>query len=242
MAEWKAKRFWTAAGIAEVPGGWQIRLDDRPVRTPARALLIVPARPLAGAIAAEWDMQGDAVDPAGMPMTRSANAAIDKVTPQFDEVAALIAAYGETDLCCYRAEGPEALRTRQSDAWDRLLGWARDELHAPLVRVTGVTPVPQPEKSLARLRARVHDMDPFALTALHDLVVISGSLLIGLAALDGRFPIGDLWQYSRVDEHYQESRWGKDDEAAAMADCRRAEFFHAARFHDLSRNVSGDRP
>ncbi len=238
MTEWKAKRFWACTGIAETAEGWQVRLDDRPVRTPAKACLAVPARALAEAIAAEWDAQQDIIDPAGMPMTRSANAAIDKVASQFDEVATLVAAYGETDLCCYRAEGPETLRKQQAEAWNGLLDWARDELHAPLVQVTGVTPVPQPEASLARLRAQVGALDAFALTALYELVSISGSLLIGLAALEEQFPVEDLWRHSRVDERFQESQWGIDQEAAAMTEFKRAAFFHAALFHRLSRKTA----
>ena len=235
MAEWTVKRFWQAAGVAETPGGWQVELDGRAVRTPAKALLCLPTRALAEAIAAEWDAQGQKLDPRSMPMTRSANAAIDKVTPQFDDVVAVIAAFGETDLCCYRAEKPERLRALQADAWDGLLAWSRDELGAPLVQTSGIVPVPQPEASLERLSLRVRDCDPFALTALHDLVAISGSLLIGLAALEQRFGIEDLWQRSRIDESFQESQWGVDDEAAETAEQKHKAFLHAADFHRLSR-------
>ncbi len=234
MAEWKAKRFWTEAKAEQGPDGWEVRLDGRPVKTPAKALLVVPSKALAEAIAAEWDALEEAIDPGAMPLTRSANAAIDKVATQFDEVAALIAAYGETDLVCYRAEGPELLCAQQADAWDELLDWARDELEAPLETCVGVVPRPQPERSVARLRDEVVSLDPFALTALHDLVAMSGSLLIGLAALRGRLPEEDLWTRSRVDETFQESQWGADEEASVTASYKRGEFLHAARFFRLS--------
>ncbi len=238
MAEWTVKRFWQAANVAKTDGGWQVELDGRVVRTPAKALLRLPTRALAEAIAAEWDAQEQKLDPLSMPLTRSANAAIDKVTPQFDDVVEVIAAYGETDLCCYRAAAPEHLRSLQAEAWDGLLAWSRDELGAPLIQATGIVPVLQPEASLERLRARVRGCDPFALTALHDLVAISGSLLIGLAALEARFGVEDLWQRSRVDEFFQESQWGVDEEAAEAAEQKRAAFLRAAHFHRLSRALA----
>mgnify|MGYP002781349354 FL=1 len=47
------KRFWKEAGVAADDAGFAIHLDGRAVRTPARAPLLVPSRPLAEAIAAE---------------------------------------------------------------------------------------------------------------------------------------------------------------------------------------------
>ncbi|MDV7142261.1 ATP12 family protein [Tropicimonas sp. TH_r6] len=234
MAEWKAKRFWKEAKAVRGPDGWDVQLDGRPVKTPAKAPLVLPSQALAEAIAAEWDALEEAVDPSIMPLTRSANAAIDKVATQFDEVAALIAAYGETDLLCYRAEGPEALCAQQAAAWDDLLDWAREDLGAPLEVCVGVVPHAQPEESVARLRHEVASLDAFALTALHDLVAMSGSLLIGLAALRGRLPEEDLWARSRVDENFQESQWGADEEASVTASFKRGEFLHAVRFYRLS--------
>lgn len=235
MAEWSVKRFWKEASAQEVEGGWQVVLDGRPVRTPAKAPLVVPSRALADAIAAEWDAQVERVDPSTMPLTRSANAAIDKVSAQFEEVAGLIAAYGETDLCCYRAEGPQQLCTQQADAWDELLAWSGEAFNAPLEVTVGVVPRAQPAPSLAALQSEVRKLDAFALTALHDLVSISGSLLIGLAALRERLPIDELWRRSRIDETFQESQWGVDEEAAVTAAYKREEFLHAERFYQLSR-------
>ncbi len=238
MTEWKAKRFWTEAQVAEVEGGWEVRLDGRPVRTPGKQPLVLPTLALAEAIAAEWDAQEGVIDPLSMPCTRTANSAIEKVAPQKAEVAALLAAYGESDLLCYRAEGPAALIERQAAAWDPLLDWARTVLGAPLVPTAGIVHVAQPADSLSRLAARVAALGPFELAAFHDLVALSGSLVIALAVLDGHAPPEALWDVSRIDEMWQEEQWGTDEEAAEAAARRRGDFLQAKTFLDLVARIS----
>ncbi|RAP39739.1 ATPase [Rhodovulum viride] len=235
MTEWALKRFWTEAGIGTAEGGYAVLLDGRPVKTPAKMPLVVPTRAMAEAIALEWDAQDAQVAPLTMPVTRAANAAIDKVRVQRAEVAELIAAYGESDLLCHRAESPPALARRQAAAWDPLLAWAAEALGAPLTPTVGVIPMRQPAESLARLRARVAGFDPFELTALHDLVGLSGSLVIGLAAAETVETPERLWDLSRIDETWQEEQWGSDAEAAEAAAARRRDFLQARRFLDLSR-------
>ena len=112
MSEWKQKRFWKEASVGEVDGGFTILLDGRTVKTPAKAALVMPTRVMAEAAAAEWQAQEDEVLPLTMPVTRSANAAIDKVAIQHGEVADMLAAYGGTDLLCYRADSPQELIER----------------------------------------------------------------------------------------------------------------------------------
>lgn len=234
MSEWKAKRFWKTANITACDDGFGILLDDRAVKTPAKAELIVPTKGLAEAIADEWEAQVGVVNPLSMPMTRSANAAIDKVTPQHAEVATLVAAYGDADLLCYRADGPNSLIARQAETWDPLLDWAAHRFGARLVPVAGVMHRPQDPESLKKLSKNVHRMDPFTLTAFHDLVGLSGSLVIGFAALYDYAEPARLWQWSRVDEIWQQEQWGVDEEAQELAEHKLGEFEHAKRFHDLA--------
>ena len=238
MAEWKQKRFWTAATTRPAEGGFEILLDERPLRTPSKAPLIVPTLALAQAIAAEWDAQVEMVKPQTMPATRSANAAIDKVAHQHDEVAELISEYGGSDLLCYRAESPEALVLRQDEAWNPLLEWAETTLGAKLLRVAGVMPLAQPEESLRALRERVFAMPDFELVAFYDLVSLSGSLIVGFAATHDLMPIDDLWHVSRVDESWQEDTWGHDEEAADLAETKRLAFLHAWNFHKLAQRTA----
>lgn len=233
MSGWAPKRFWKAASVVEAEGGYGIALDGRTVKTPAKAALVVPTRALAEALAAEWEAQAELVNPATMPTTRTANSAIDKVRPQRAEVAELVAAYGGTDLLCYRAEAPDALVARQEALWDPLLDWAAQALRAPLAVTRGVVPVAQSEAALAALQAEVAALDEWQLSALHDLVGITGSLVLGLAVAHGRIPVEEAWTLSRIDEDWQAEQWGLDEEAAEHAALRRAALLDAARFWAL---------
>ncbi|GGH40670.1 Chaperone required for the assembly of the F1-ATPase [Cribrihabitans marinus] len=234
MSDWKPKRFWKEATVVADADGHSVALDGRPVRTPAKALLVLPTRAMAEAVAAEWDAQGKVVDPESMPVTRSANAAIDKVRPQHAEVAEMLAAYGDSDLLCYRADHPDELVARQSAAWDPPLDWAETELSARLLPAAGVIHRPQDPRALAALGRRVHAMSPYHLAAFHDLVSMSGSLILGFAAaLDWDRPEA-IWQLSRLDELWQEEIWGVDDEARTLAERKGKAFMHAKRFYDLA--------
>ncbi len=235
MSGWSAKRFWTRADVVEQDAGFAVELDGRPVKTPAKAPLVLPTRALAEAVAAEWDAQQGHVRPETMPLTRWSNSAIDTVTPQFDAVVEIVAAYGATDLVCYRAETPAGLVARQAEGWDPLMQFAARDLGAPLVATTGVIPVAQPPASLARLEAAVRTLDPFALTAFHDLVSLSGSLVLGFAVIRGVAAPEALWDVSRLDEAWQAEVWGSDDEAEAAAALKRQTFLDAFKFHELSR-------
>jgi chaperone required for assembly of F1-ATPase len=233
MSSWAAKRFWQSATVAEAPGGFRVLLDAREVKTPAKTPLIVPTQALAEAIAAEWQAQDTKVRPETMPFTRSANSALDKVTPQFAEVAELIAAYGASDLLCYRAGHPTELVARQAAAWDPLLDWSAKVLSAPLTVTTGIVPIDQPAASVAALCARVQALTPFQLAGFHDLVAISGSLVLGFAISLGKIDVTEGWALSRIDETWQIEQWGEDEEASASEAVRKAGMMHAARFFAL---------
>ena len=235
MAEWKARRFWKTADIRPQGNGWEVVLDDRPLRTPGKLPLILPTEALARAIAAEWDAQTDVIDPNRMPLTRAANSAVEKVTPQFHDVTSMLGDYGGTDLLSYRASEPEALTRMQAVGWDPLIDWAATELRAPLRITHGVIPVPQDPAVLLKLQAEIASLDAFALTALHDLVTLPGSLILGLAVLRGRLDAETAWKLARIDEEFQADRWGRDEDADLAAQGRLEAMRNAERFYHLSR-------
>ncbi|MCP5088148.1 MAG: ATPase [Rhodobacteraceae bacterium] len=221
------KRFWTSADVFEAEGKYGISLDGRPVQTPAKARLLVPTKKIAQGIAAEWDAQEEQIDPLSMPTTRWANAATDKVASQMEDVVGMLASYGDSDLLCYRAAGPETLVARQAEAWDPVLEWAAEQYDAPLASTTGVIPVKQSNQSVENLRVVLQRFDAFQLASVHDLVTISGSLILALAVFERKMSPQIAWSAARIDETWQKELWGEDEEAEAAEEVRRTAFMFA---------------
>ena len=99
----------------------------------------------------------------------------------------------------------------------------------------GVVPVPQPAESLDILQRELDYVDDFGLAAAHDLISLSGSLILAFAVMRRHLDAVRAWDVSRVDEDWQTSQWGVDEDAAAATAVKRAAFLHAERFYHLSR-------
>ena len=227
------KRFWKDVAIVPQDGGWGIALDGRPMRTPHRAPLVVASTALAEAIAAEWEAQGETIDPRAMPMTGLANAAIDLATPDPAVFAEPIAAYAATDLLCYRDDRDAALQAEQVTAWNPVLAWAEAQFGVEFVITQGILPVDQPPATVAALREATLGHDPWRMTALTPLVTIGGSLVAGLACIEQAFDPEGLWDAVSLDQLYQERRWGADAEAQAQRAAHKRDWDNAVRFLGL---------
>lgn len=227
------KRFWKTATVEEADGGWTIALDGRRVKTPARVDLIVPTRVLADAIATEWNDVGEEIDPRAMPLTGLANAAIDRVTANPKRFADDLAKYGEGDLLCYRADGPEALVARQAEQWAPLLDWARRRYDVDFRIGEGVLHIPQPEGTVERLAHAVEALDPFRLAGLSPMVTIGGSLVTALAVIEGDVSPDRGWAAVSLDDRWQIEQWGADADAVKALENREHDFLAAARFLSL---------
>lgn len=223
------KRFWTTAAVTQAASGWGVALDGKPLRTPARAALTLPTAALAHTIAAEWNAQGDVVNPRSLPMTGLANAAIDRVAPDLAAFADGLAVFAENELLAYRADYPPPLVAHQAAQWDPWLAWAQQRYGIMFTTVTGIIHRPQPPATLARITSAYRAFDAFRLAALNPVVTISGSALIGLAVADGAMDAATAWEIGHLDELWQAEQWGKDPLAEAG---------HAERQADLGAAVS----
>jgi len=227
------KRFWTEVSVDQEGEGWSVELDGRPLRTPARAPLVVPNQALAEAIAVEWRSVEGQIDPRAMPLTGLANAAVDRIAPDRQAFAAGLARYAEADLACYRGDNPNGLVERQAHSWDALLGWARRRFDVDFIVTSGVTHVAQPEATVERLAHAVGALDAFQLAGLSPLVTIGGSLVAALAVLERAMTADEAWNAVSLDERWQLEQWGRDAEAEAAQENRRRDFMVAAQFLEL---------
>jgi chaperone required for assembly of F1-ATPase len=222
------KRFYKDVSVAPAEGGFCVLLDGKPIKTPARNALLLPTEALAGAIAAEWQNQGDEVIATTMPLLRLANTVVDGVAVNRADVIAAILRFGENDLLCYRAHQPPALAARQREGWDPLLTWVRQRHGAQMRVAEGVGHVDQTPDALLALCQALEEEGPFTLGALHVIASITGSAVLALAVAAGFITGENAFALSRIDEIYQAEKWGEDAEAARRA---------AALAHELDKAV-----
>ena len=229
------RRFYNATSVDKRGSGYTVLLDGLPVRTPGKAELIVPNRPLANAIADEWRSQGETVRQDEMHLNKIAATAIDRPDPMAADLVDTIVAYARTDLLCHRVESPIELARRQIDAWQPLLDWADATYGARLNVTTGIVPAIQPDAAVAALRTVVEQHSGMRLEALHNATTLLGSIVLGLALLAGRIKAAAAFDASQIDETYQLERWGEDTEAASRRAGLRREIEATERFARLLR-------
>ncbi|MEL0072542.1 MAG: ATP12 family protein [Rhodobiaceae bacterium] len=213
-----AKRFYDAVQpVALDNGRYAIMLDQYEVKTPARADLHLPHQALADMIAAEWAAQDEQVKPDTMPIMRLVSTALDRVAADPLATAHAFAAYGETDLLCYRAEHPDRLVERQTASWNPMLDWARARYDVSFATAQGILPVAQPQATLARL-VEIAGTDALWLTGLAHGAALLGSAVLTLALADGEIDAKQAYELAFLDDLFQIDEWGEDAEAMARLD------------------------
>jgi chaperone required for assembly of F1-ATPase len=226
------KRFYKEAAVDAIEDGYRVLLDGKPMRTPAKAVLVVPTRALAEAIAAEWrevPEMGE-LNVSHLALTRLTATGLDRVTTQRQRVIEDTAKYATSDLLCYRASDPTSLVERQHRTWQPLLDWAAERYGARLVVVEGTSFVVQPAEAVARLGEAVAAHGDLALSALYNLTHISGSLVIALAMAEGHLPAESAFAAAQLDELFQIERWGEDPIAALRHEGIKRDIDAGARF------------
>jgi chaperone required for assembly of F1-ATPase len=226
------KRFYKSVTVTDQFG---IALDGRSVKTPLKALLVLPNHALAEAVAAEWEAQIEVINPHAMPLTKLANTAIDRAVAEKSKITAEILEFAGSDMVCYRAESPEGLVLRQTTHWDPIIAWARSDLKAGFETVNTITHKIQSAAALRALEAHIATLDPFSFVAVHNLTTLTGSALLVTMVAAGKISADAGWLAANVDEDWQIGTWGEDAEAMVRREGRLGEFLACAKFLNLAR-------
>lgn len=235
--EKRRKRVYKTVAVTAEDGVYGVALDGRPLHTPSRTKLEHSAKALVEAVAEEWDAQKELIDPASMPMTKLLNTSLDRIAPNTVAVIDGLMSYADADLLCYRAERPSSLIERQAKVWQPIL----DELNAKrgisLTICSGLMPHKQTEETIAAITTAIESYGLMELTAFQAAASLTGSLVLGLALVDGHLSGAEIAAAAYLDETWQMEKWGEDKEALERKAQLEAEVLAVERFLELS-NVS----
>jgi len=233
----RIKRIYKDVAVKPLGAGYCVTLDGREARTLTRAALAAPSEHLAAAVAAEWAAQGEFIARQTMPLTALLSAAIDAGDVGAAQWRAEILTYLGSDLVCYRAETPAALTARQRQVWDPYVDWLGEEFNSALAVTQGVTAVAQPGEAITQVARALEAPAAFALFGITTATKISGSAVLALALWKEAWSADDIFAASRLDEHFQEQRWGADAEAKAREQQLQRDFFAVAEFMRLMKSA-----
>ena len=229
------KRFYKDVAVTKVDGGWQVTLDGRGVKTPAKAAQVVPTQVLAEALAEEWRAQGEELDYRTLPMRDLADYAIDRAGLDAAQIADKLLGFAETDTLCYRADPEHPLYRRQLDIWEPILTGIEERHGVQFERTSGILHRPLCAETVATLRAVVARHDPFTLAALEVLTALAASVAVGLAALEPDADALALFGAANLEQDVQAERWGWEQEAEAARQEKQDAFVRSAKFARLVR-------
>ena len=81
----------------------------------------------------------------------------------------------------------------------------------------------------------MNKMSIFQLASFHELVKITGSFILSLAAVEKIMSPERIWEAAVLDENWQSSLWGEDDEQKINLNLKKIAFFKAFEvYHSLS--------
>lgn len=232
------KRFYQNVSLVASPGGYEIHLDGKPVKTPARNTLLTKTRSIAEVMVEEWERQGEHISPDTMPITQLVMTAIDKISLRRVAHEAEILGYLDTDLLCYRAPETEPVGRRQKETWDPVLQWFSKRYGVVLSTTTELIALNQSAVAHQRVREDVQKLNDLRFTLLHLVTTETGSLILGLAFLDRQFEQEAVFQAAMVEdlfraEIYLEDFYGVSPDQEKRRNKLRAELRGASFFLSL---------
>ena len=228
------KRFYERAEAVAVDGVYAIQLDRRTAKTPKRKPLATRHDMLARAVADEWAQAGDVIDTNAMPLTKLLSTVIDLGPEEKSAWRELVLSYLQSDLLCYRASEPAALATRQKAIWDPYLTqWAAD-FGTPLKTVDGLMATPQPGEAIEAAGGFLDTLSMEHLLAVKGATEITGSAVLAISLGKGAGEADAIFDASRLDEHFQQERWGVDAEAKEREEAIRRDFDAIVQFLALT--------
>ena len=235
MEQKRAKRFYKAASYQACEGGYEVLLDSRSLKSPAKAPLILPTDALASTIAAEWDAQDDEIAPESMPIFSLAATAIDRVMTQRKMLDEELVRFGENDLISYRCSPDEdpVLAAREQEQWGAIQAWMADTHNVHFAVFDGIMPQAQPAAVAVNLAQTIEMINDWQMVSCYRATTLTGSVSLGLAFIANHLDVAGLMSHAFLDDLYQEEKWGADEWAIERRQNIEAELKDAHHFMGL---------
>ena len=230
------KKFWKIVQVKKkLKNSFDILLDKRILKTPMQKDLIFSNYKIAKETALEWDIDEKEINTENMVFYGLISTAIDKINNDKVSYIENVLGFINTDLICYRADGPNELVDLQNSSWNPIISFIKKYIDVELKFFIGVMPSKQSLEIFNRLKTLINSFSDIEISALHRMTNLTGSIFISICILKGDVLKNEAFELSFLDELYQAKNWGIEEESLDKRDKIAKELNRIISFVELIR-------
>lgn len=207
------KRFYKDVSVEQLGDNFQVLCDNKPIRLGGDKILPIWSSVIANMIADEFKSQAEDIDLKSMPVTEFVvglnNFNLDYKNKLLHDTINFI----NTDVLFYRASYPSSLIERQNRSWDPVLRWASNYFNVSFNTTNGILPIEQSANTLNVLSRFISSLSDLRFLCFFKFSSAYTSVILALSVINDFITAEEAFNFSRLEEDFQNEFWGKDHEA-----------------------------
>ena len=209
-----------------------IQINSKLAKSPKGNLIELPNIKLAKIVLDNYKLKLETKNINIVSPIKLTNTAIDKI--KFEKVNYIneMVSYLNSDVVCYFSATPEDLVERQKQLWLPIVHFMMKFYDINLIYTSDISALNQNESSLMKLKTILKEKNIFELSALYALSQLTKSIMISLALVNNKISVKKAFESSNLEELYQISKWGKDEEAFNRLNAIKIDIKNIKKYYD----------
>ena len=213
-------------------GKYLLNINNKSLKTPDGNIIELPSIKLAKILLKDYESSFNSKPLNIVRPIKITNTAIDKIKPNNIFYINEITDNLNNDMICYFANSPEELVDLQNKDWIPLINYMKSSYNIELIYTSKLFSINQKPDSLLKLKNILNEINIFKLSAIYTLSQITKSIIISLALVNNKISAKKAFENSNLEELYQISKWGKDEEAFDRLNTIKVDIRNIKKYYD----------
>lgn len=213
-------------------GKYLLNINNKSLKTPDGNIIELPSMKLAKILLKDYESSFKSKPLNIVRPIKITNTAIDKIKPNNIFYINEITDNLNNDMICYFANSPVELVDLQNKDWLPLINYMKSSYNIELIYTSKLFSINQKPDSLLKLKNILNEINIFKLSAIYTLSQITKSIIISLALVNNKISAKKAFENSNLEELYQISKWGKDEEAFDRLNTIKVDIRNIKKYYD----------
>ena len=213
-------------------GKYLLNINNKSLKTPDGNIIELPSMKLAKILLKDYESSFKSKPLNIVRPIKITNTAIDKIKPNNILYINEITDNLNNDMICYFANSPIELVDLQNKEWLPLINYMESSYNIELIYTSKLFSINQKPDSLLKLKNILNEINIFKLSAIYTLSQITKSIIISLALVNNKISAKKAFENSNLEELYQISKWGKDEEAFDRLNTIKVDIRNIKKYYD----------